>query len=210
MTGQKTPKYYFPNRMGRIILLAMEEVIGHMGVNAALNVANLSGVINNYPPNDMDLGFAFDDISGILAALEKLYGTRGGRGLALRIGRACFKYGLREFGPMLGSTDLAFRLLPTNAKINTGAEVLSKLLNEHTDQRGKVSEDANHFMWEIERCPVCWGRQADMPICHLPIGVLQESLYWVSGGKFYNIEETHCIAKGDPSCLIVVDKTPLE
>jgi predicted hydrocarbon binding protein len=210
MTSQQTPKYFFPNKMGRIILLAMEEVIGHMGVNAALNVANLPNSINNYPPNDMDLGFAFEDISRILAALEKLYGLRGGRGLALRVGRACFKYGLREFGPMLGSTDLAFRLLPTNTKISTGADLFSKLLTGYTDLRGKISEDANHFLWEIDICPICWERQADSPICHLPIGILQESLYWVSGGKFYNVEETQCIAKGDPNCLIVVDKTPLE
>ena len=210
MTDQPTPSYYFPNKMGRIILLSMEEVIGQMGVNAALHVANLPHLINNYPPNDMDAGFSFSELSEILAGLEKQYGPRGGRGLALRIGRACFKYGLREFGPMLGATDLAFRLLPVNTKISTGAGLLSKLLNEYTDQRVQVHDEADLFRWEIERCPVCWGRQSDSPVCHLSIGLLQESLYWVSSGKYYSVEETHCIAKGDPKCIIVVDKTPLE
>ncbi len=33
--------YAYPNKMGRILLLAMEEVMGSTGVNAILNLANL-------------------------------------------------------------------------------------------------------------------------------------------------------------------------
>jgi predicted hydrocarbon binding protein len=42
------------------------------------------------------------------------------------------------------------------------------------------------------------------------VGILQEALYWVSGGKFFNVEETHCIAAGDNACLIEIDKQPIE
>ena len=42
------PTYFYPNRMGRILLLAMEEILGHSGVNAVLNLANLPDYINNY------------------------------------------------------------------------------------------------------------------------------------------------------------------
>jgi len=38
---------------------------------------------------------------------------------------------------------------------------------------------------------------------------LQEALYWLSGGKVFNVEETACIAKGDPACTIVIDRIPL-
>ncbi len=39
-----------PNKIGRIVLLALEEVIGHNGVNAVLNVARptLSNLINGH------------------------------------------------------------------------------------------------------------------------------------------------------------------
>jgi hypothetical protein len=38
---------------------------------------------------------------------------------------------------------------------------------------------------------------------------LQEALYWVSGGKVFNVEETACIAHGGAACTVVIDKIPL-
>jgi hypothetical protein len=50
--------YYYPNRMGRIIFLATEEILGQNGVNAILNLAGLSEFINNYPKNNQDMDFS--------------------------------------------------------------------------------------------------------------------------------------------------------
>jgi predicted hydrocarbon binding protein len=46
-------------------------------------------------------------------------------------------------------------------------------------------------------------------MCHLAVGLLQESLYWLSGGKMFNVEETACIGRGDAACTISIDRTPL-
>jgi hypothetical protein len=205
-----TEEFYYPNKMGRIILQAMEEVIGHIGVNAVLNLANLNYRIHNFPPNDLEKGFNFVELSKIQDALEGLYGPRGGRGLALRTGRVCFKYGLREFGPLLGATDITFRLLPSDPKLRIGADIFAEAFNKYSDQRVRVEERADRFLWHIDRCPICWKRQTDGPVCHLAVGILQESLYWASGGKVYNVEETTCIAMGDPACTIVIEKKPLD
>ena len=204
------PVYYYPNKMGRIVLMALEEVLGRTGINAVLNLANLSHYINSYPPNNLDLQFEFPDLGKIQATLEGMYGPAGGRGVALRTGRVCFKYGLREFGPLLGVTDLAFKLLPLNDKLSSGAGLFAEIFNRSSDQRVSVEETPDRLYWQIERCPVCWGRHADQPVCHLAVGVLQEALYWVSGGKNFLVEETHCIARGDPTCTIEVDKQPVE
>jgi hypothetical protein len=118
-------KYYWPNKMGRIALLALEDVMGRNGVNAVLNLAKLRHLVNNYPPNNLDLQFSFDEFSAIEQALEDMYGPRGGRGLALRQGRAAFKYALREFGAVLGMADLAFRLLPLGMKMKVGLKLLT-------------------------------------------------------------------------------------
>ena len=48
--------------------------------------------------------------------------------------------------------------------------------------------------------------RADMPSA---VGLLQEALYWLSGGKVFNVEEIACIARGDAACTIVIDQTPL-
>ena len=88
-----TSTYHYPNRMGRIILLSMEEVMGHNGVNAILKLGSLSSLIENYPPDNTELNFSFPTVNLLTEMLEHMYGPHGGRGLSLRVGRACFNYG---------------------------------------------------------------------------------------------------------------------
>ncbi len=205
-----TGRFFYPNKIGRIVLLAMEEIMGRNGVNAVLNLAKLKHLIHNYPPNNFDRQFSFSDVGSIQQALDDMYGPRGGRGLAQRAGRACFKYGLKEFGPVLGIADLAFRLLPLPMKLKVGAEVFADTFNKYTDQRVRLDEDEDHILWHNDRCPVCWGRKTEVPCCHLAVGIIQESLYWVSGGKNFTVQEITCIARGDKACTIAIDKKPLD
>lgn len=206
MTGE--PAFFYPQKMARIILQAMEEVIGRNGVTAVLNQANLSEMIGAYPLNTLDRTVSFETISKLQVALEQLYGPRGGRGVALRAGRATFKYGLREFGPLLGFTDLAFRLMPQEERLRQGAENFAEIFNRFTDQIVRIEETPEIFLWKIERCPVCWQRQADGPACHLAVGLIQEALYWATGGKYFNIEEIACVANGAANCTIRIEKVP--
>jgi len=201
--------YFYPQRMGRIIMQAMEEVMGHAGMRAIFNLASYPQFLDNYPPASSDRAFSFETVSGLNAALEQAYGPRGGRGVALRIGRATFVYGLREYGSQLGLMETAFRLLPLPTKLHAGAKSFADLFNHHTDQVVRIEETDLYIFWHIERCPLCWGRQAEEPICHLAVGLLQESLYWLSGGKIFNVEETRCIARGDPACTIRIEKQPI-
>ncbi len=36
--------HYYPNKMGRIVLLSLEETLGRNGLNAVLNLAGLPGL----------------------------------------------------------------------------------------------------------------------------------------------------------------------
>ena len=207
MTSPET--FYYPNRMGRIILLSMEEVMGRNGVNAILKLASLSPLMEAYPDDSTKLAFPFTTLSSITDMLEHAYGPHGGRGLALRIGRASFNYGVRQYGTQLGLTEMAFRLLPLPMKVSAGARVFAELFNNFTDQRVRVEEDNGKLLWHIDRCPLCWERKSQDPVCHLAVGLLQEALYWLSGGKIFNVEEQTCIAAGDAACTIVIDQTPI-
>jgi len=198
--------YYYPEKMARIILLAMEEVIGRNGLAAVLNQADLGEMIGAYPPDSFDRTIPFETIASLQTSLEALYGPRGGRGVALRIGRAIFKYGLREFGPLLGFTDLTFRLMPQEDRLRHGARNFAEIFNRFTDQVVRVEETATEFFWHIDRCPVCWQRQTTAPACHLAVGLLQEALFWASGGKLFVVEETACTAQGAQACTIRIDK----
>jgi predicted hydrocarbon binding protein len=205
-----TPEeFFYPNQMGRAILLSMEEVMGRNGVHAILKLASLSSMIENYPPDDKEREFSFSTLSTMTDTLEQVYGPHGGRGLALQIGRACFNSGVRQYGTQMGITEMAFRLLPLQAKVNAGAKAFAELFNVFTDQKVRVEDENGKLFWHIERCPLCWERSAQEPVCHLAVGLLQEALYWLSGGKMFNVEEVTCIATGDETCTIVIDQSPI-
>jgi len=202
-------EYYYPNKMGRIVLVAMEEIMGHHGVNAVLNLAKQSHLVNNYPPNNLQLGFTFAEFSAIQQTLDEMYGERGGRGLALRAGRETWKYALKEFMPVLGITDLAMRMLPLGIKIKIGLDVFAETFNKFSDQRVRLGEDTDHYLWIIERCPICWQRVSDTPCCHLAIGLLEQALDWVSRGRRFKVKQISCIAAGDETCTMAITKQPI-
>jgi predicted hydrocarbon binding protein len=201
--------FYYPQKMGRVILLGMEEVMSRNGVAGVLRLNSLEALAQNYPAATNERTFSFETISAIQTAFELAYGPRGGRGVALRVGRASFKYGLKEYGSMLGLTEMAFRLLSLSTKLHVGARTFADLFNKHTDQKVSIKEQGGRILWNIERCPLCWGRKAQEPVCHLAVGLLQEALYWVSGGKVFNVEETACIAAGSSTCTLEIDQTPI-
>ena len=201
--------YYFPNRLGRIMFLSFEEVIGKSGVNAVLNLSSLPQLIDNYPPADDHKTISFETISRLQFVLEQAYGPHGGRGLALRTGRVFFSNCMRTYGADLGFSDSAFRLQPPDLKIVAALNSLMDFFNRYTDQHISLEETEHNFLWRIEHCPWCWGRHESEPVCHFAVGILQEALYWVSGGKFYDISEETCVAQGDKICLIAIDHLPV-
>lgn len=200
---------YYPNKIARIAITAVEDVMGKNGLNAILNLAGLTHLIDNYPPNNLERQFDFADFSAISGALEEMYGPRGGRGLALRAGRATFSEGLRTFGALAGAGDLAFKVLPLSAKLHIGLPAMAKIFTTTSDQLSTVEEHSDHFTYFIHRCPVCWGRTADRPACFMATGLLQEGLKWLSGGREFKVIQTTCHAAGDTTCNFQVYKEPI-
>jgi predicted hydrocarbon binding protein len=201
--------FYYPNKIARIYLLAMEEIMGKNGLNAVLNMAKLSHLIDNYPPENLDKQFDFSEYSALNAALEEMYGPRGGRGLALRAGRASFARALQSFGAMAGVGDLAFKVLPLGTKLKMGLPAMAGIFTQVSDQISRVEEKDDHFLYVIERCPVCWGRHVEKPVCYAAVGLLQEGLRWVSGGKEFRVDEVTCHSAGDPNCTFACYKEPI-
>jgi hypothetical protein len=201
---------YYPNKFGLITLKALEEVMGKNGLNAILNLAALNQFVETYPPDNLEREFDFAYLSSINIGLEEMYGPRGGRGLALRAGRATFADGLRSFGALAGVGDLAFKVLPLQAKLRIGVPSMAKIFSQISDQHSTVEERENEFVYTIHKCPVCWGRSGvDKPVCFIAVGLLQEGLKWVSGGNEFRVNESKCIALGDPNCEFIIQKEPI-
>ena len=203
-------EYNYANKIARISIFALEDVMGRNGLNAILNLAHLPHLIGNYPPDNLNREFNFADFSALNLALEEMYGPRGGRGLALRAGRAAFADSLRTFGALAGAGDLAFRVLPLQAKLRIGIPAMAKIFSQISDQYSTVQEFDDVFVYTIHRCPVCWGRHdSDKPVCFIAVGLLQEGLKWVSGGSEFRINESKCVAMGDEVCDFVIQKMPI-
>ena len=203
--------YYYPNNFALIMIEALEEVMGKNGLNAILNLANLGELIDNFPADNLNKEFDFADISAINLALEEMYGPRGGRGLALRAGKSTFDDALKNFGALAGAGDLAFKVLPLDAKLRIGVPAMAKIFSQMSDQISTSEEQANEFVYTIHRCPVCWGRSGeDKAVCFIAAGLLQAGLKWVSGGKEFRVNESKCHATGDEVCEFIIQKQPIE
>ena len=73
----------------------------------------------------------------------------------------------------------------------------------------RLEESGERFLFHVDRCPICWGRRADAPICRAQVGLLQEAMHWVTGGQHVAVDEIECLAQGAPSCTYAVEKRPL-
>jgi len=207
---EASPRYFYPNRMGRILLLSIEDVLGHNPLVRLLSLAGCPDYVNAPPPGTSDRQFPFEVVGSLTRALLDLYGPRSGRGVAMRVGRMCFKHGIREYGPMMGVSELAFQLLPLSMKLEKGSRALADLFNNQTDQVVRLQETPDTLYWHIDRCAQCWGVQSPQPCCLITVGLLQEALLWISGGKTFLVEEQACMACGDECCTIAITKKPLD
>ena len=201
--------YYYTNMIVRFTLEAMEEIMGKNGLNAILNLAGLSHLIDNYPPANLKKEFEFADFSALMGALEEMYGPRGGRGLQLRAGRVGFARGGQKMGAMVGVGDLAFKVLPLAVKLKAGLPAMAKVFSQFSDQKSTVEDRGEYYAYSMNPCPVCWGRTADRPICFAGKGLLEEGLHWVSGGRKFRVDEIECIAMGGESCTYAIYKEPI-
>jgi predicted hydrocarbon binding protein len=200
---------YLSSRMGMILELGLEEILGDDGVKAVLfqegsPEKSISTQLHN--PGAEIPSF---HVGAIQTTLERVYGPGAGRGIALQVGRACFNISIRVFGGELGLTDLSFRLLPLSTKITRSSEIIAAFFKDHAGLNVYLEVSEKYISWNLVGCPLCFGRKTDDPACFLAVGFLQEAFSWLSAGKFFNVEEKKCLACGDTACTIILDRTPM-
>lgn len=203
-------EFFYPNRMGRIILQTLQDVAGDSDYTKILETAGLTQYLKTLPPTDLERDFPFEHVSQIQMGTEAIFGAEQGREISRQVGRACLSGGLQEFNPLIGIADLPVRMLPLGLKLHVGFDMFAMVFNRFSDQVVTLSEEGSHYLWIIQRCPVCWKRQAEAPCCHLAVGILQQSLSWATGGKEFEVTETECVANGAESCVIRISKRPMK
>jgi predicted hydrocarbon binding protein len=207
MTVEKSG-FYYPNKIVRIYIKNIEKTIGSAAMEVVYDLANIP-LTDRPPPNNYAKEFDFANFAAINTALGKMYGPRGERGLTTHAGRAAFTDGLAEFASVLGVGDLALKAIPTQAKVRIGLKAIAETFNKFTDITVEIQEADDYFIYVNHRCPVCWGRKSDYPVCYSSISLIEAGLSWVSNGKKFRIEEVACFATGDQTCTFHIWKEPI-
>lgn len=193
-----------PNRLGRFLLVALEQSLGTSGLQAVLGRAGLRHLAV-YPADNLERGFPVGQVPRLMAALEEMYGVGKGRELAFRTGRTCFHLGISDFGILAETAEWLFPLLPSPTRARIGLEILAEIWNRFADGNVQVQKQGDHFLWVIERCGVCQGRVSSSPCCHLLAGLLQETVHWATGRDSVSVTEVVCAAAGGPHCAMEIE-----
>ena len=203
-----TDEFFYPNIWGLGVLNAAEDILGEKGVNALLNLAGLSEYIGNYPPANIKKEFPFSHVAKIQQGLWDMYGSKGARVFAVKGGEETFNFSLEKYEKVSKAAQAAMAVTvgSMSTKIKAGLYFFAKFFNTVSDQVVRVEEDDTHWKWIIERCPICWGRKSDEPLCHLAVGVLNAASKWATDGETLRIKATECIATGSKEGVILIEK----
>lgn len=199
---------YYPNRFARLMMQAMQDVMGLHGLNTILSLAGLDNYIDQMPPDNLAKQFDFAYIAAIAEALEDVYGPRGGRGIALRIGRAMVTNGLNNFGALAGMASNEYRRLPVDKRLYIGLETLAAVFTRFSDQESSVQDMDTVYHFLAEPSPMAWGRPLDQPVSHMLVGIIQATLHWSTQHE-YHVQELPPSENQSDESVFRVNKQPI-
>ena len=84
------------------------------------------------------------------------------------------------------------------------------IFSQFSDQISNVHEEEEYFVYTLERCPMCWKRKSDRPVCYGGLGIVKAGLHWVSGGLEFRVDMATCLAQGDDMGRYHIYKKPIE
>lgn len=199
---------YYPNNLTRITLLALEEVMGTNGINALLRLANKPEYIGKLPPDDFNSEFDFADFSMLFGALDEMYGANGSRMFSIRAGMATFSESLKNMGEAVDVNDNEFVSLPVAEKIRVGISIVGITFMRSTNNLPTIRELDDRFIYSVNPCPVCWGRETADPSCHFFSGLLKGAIQWVTKGIDCDVIQLTARSCGAVSCDFSIAKYP--
>jgi bacteriochlorophyll 4-vinyl reductase len=199
-------EWRFTNALMRQAILAIDEVMGERGLKVVLRQAGLVRYVDELPPNNLELDATAAEYAALNQAVQEFCG-RAGKGMLQRIGRASFRYGVEEQAALMGVAGTALKLMPQKMRIKFILTQMARALTDVDEETYiEVQETPEGFVFADFTCGVCYGRQAEHPICHLYVGSIDEAVKWATGQN-YKVREIECRAMGAEACrFLVVEK----
>lgn len=185
------------------MLQGVEEVLGKNGLNAVLRSSGLERYIDNPPENNLESDVLVREYARLNEAIEQFTG-RAGKGMLQRIGRASFRWGIKEQAALMGLANIALKALPQRLRKRAILLGLRKGLMDLVDfGLVDVRDEGGVMIYSDYACTICHTRHSDdASFCHLYVGTLGEAMAYATGKDFRDFEiiETHCRARGDECC----------
>jgi predicted hydrocarbon binding protein len=190
------------------MLRGVEEVLGQNGLNAVLRSSGMQRFVGNPPPNNLEHDVLAREYARLNAAIEEFTG-RAGKGMLQRIGRASFRWGMKEQSAVMGLAGIALKALPQRLRMRAILLGLRKGLMDIVDYGlVDVRDKDGVLIYTDYACTICHMRHSDKPACHLYTGTLGEAMAFATGKDFreFEIVETHCKARGDGFCRFEISE----
>jgi predicted hydrocarbon binding protein len=198
--------FHITGRSGLRVFESLEIVLGKGGLTAMLRYAKLSQFIDNYPADTSERIVDFADLSSIHAALEDLYGGRGGKVLMTHVGREMWNELVGPLAdPNLNAPITAVKNLPQDQRIGSIINLLKNVYEATGDRHIDVEETEDAYLFKTNPCPCCWGRKMAQPGCNVTAGHLQNAVSWATD-QLHPILQTTCRGCGDEVCTFKILK----
>lgn len=191
-------------------LNGIEEVLGTNGLNAVLQTSGLQRYIGNFPPNNLGQGVLVREYAQLNKAVQEFTG-RAGKGMLQRVGRASFRWAIKEQQAVMGIAGIALKALPQGLRKKAILLAVRKGLTDTLNYAQiRVDNDGDSLVFIDYTCPICHERTSPDSTCHIYLGSLGEAMAFATGRDFRDFEvvETHCKAKGDPYCRFIIHDRP--
>jgi hypothetical protein len=150
------------------------------------------------------------DLGKVQSAMEKKFGKKELQGLLLRSGRASCKFFVKQYGAGMQVTSTEYRLLPSKKRLIKGLKAAASLYAELFNKEISVADEGDHWIWqENETLSASQSHLAGQD-CFFTIGLLQEYLAWLSGGKAFSVKQTEKVGLTGGACCLAISKQPIE
>ncbi|HEY4688781.1 MAG TPA: 4-vinyl reductase [Anaerolineae bacterium] len=197
-----------PNANLRLLLVALQEVMGENGLKAVLKQGGLERYIDNFPPDDTNRNAKFSEYGQVQQAVESFYGgPRGARAMMRRAGHATFQHTLKSRPAILGLVGVAIKVLPEGTRMKFILDRIAKASTDEVNLPAHVEEHEDHFLFVANAC-TCVFRSRDPklgPCCFVTAGVLEAAVEWATG-KHHTVKEVSCLQNGDDACRYRIER----
>jgi len=187
-----------PLRFLRLFLETLSAEIGRDVLAVILEKADLpADLLNPQAVSRYKGQSAAETYARIQKAMRAYYG-RGARSMLLRVGRLLWGRLLQAASIPEKTTAQFIRTLPAAMRGKAALELLARFMGEKTGSVTVQTVDSNLLLAD-HISAACLGQAEASPVCHVTLGLIQESLFWATA-RDHDVAEVACRAAGGNNC----------